>query len=346
LLVLLPALLAPSREDATLSAAEPVAIRVESLVLLPTQSPNLVVVARNLLDSPFSGILRVEAPAGWQLDPREQPLRLARGETRRSRFLVRKGVSLDANSYPLVASAIGTGGEVTVRQRVATASAPYYKPEVDGRFDDWKDAIFASWLTGGMSTRIGTYWNRRRFIMCVSVEEDQLIPRAAESSGGSYDAVQVAISAEDTVTGSSPDDEAERYEFLFVSTDRKAGRCYLLANPATKLRDTLRSRDLESLVFDDAEIVVRREGRITTYECSVPFSIMSSRIRPSEGRQFFLSVLVHDPDGTGIRDWGEAAGLWADECSRFAWSHWPGAKWGPLPPQDNKTPWGLCSSRY
>jgi len=85
---------------------------------------------------------------------------------------------------------------------------------------------------------------------------------------------------------------------------------------------------------------------VTYYECSIPFRLLRDRIRPSEGREFHLSVLVHDPGGTGIRDWGQAAGMGPPERNRLAWSLWQGAKWGDEPPFDNKTHWGLCSSKY
>ena len=59
-----------------------------------------------------------------------------------------------------------------------------------------------------------------------------------------------------------------------------------------------------------------------------------------------LAVLVHDPDGTGLRDLGEAVGLWPSQRNRFAWSRWQGASWGVEPPFDNKLEWGLCASKY
>ena len=46
-----------------------------------------------------------------------------------------------------------------------------------------------------------------------------------------------------------------------------------------------------------------------------------------KGGEFCLSLLVHDPDGVGIRDWGEAVGLWPCQRNRLAWSRWPGARW-------------------
>jgi hypothetical protein len=73
---------------------------------------------------------------------------------------------------------------------------------------------------------------------------------------------------------------------------------------------------------------------------------MSARIRPSEGREFSFGLLVHDPDGTGLRDFGAAADLWPWQRNALAWSRWPGAKWPEQPPFDSKQPWGMCSSKY
>jgi hypothetical protein len=56
--------------------------------------------------------------------------------------------------------------------------------------------------------------------------------------------------------------------------------------------------------------------------------------------------LVHDPGGTGIRDWGQAAGRWDGERNRLAWSRFSGDRWGDEAPFDNKTPWGMCSSKF
>ena len=114
----------------------------------------------------------------------------------------------------------------------------------------------------------------------------------------------------------------------------------------TKLDETKKTRGLEPLAYEDADIAVRRAGDVTYYECSLPFRPMRDDIRPSEGREFFMSVLVHDPDGTGVRDWGQAAGLWPSQRNRLAWSRFPGDQFGDQPPFDNKTQWGMCSSKY
>ena len=55
-------------------------------------------------------------------------------------------------------------------------------------------------------------------------------------------------------------------------------------------------------------------------------------------------LLVHDPDGTGVRDLGEIMNLWDSQRSEFGWCSWENAKWGELTPFDNKVEFGFCSS--
>jgi hypothetical protein len=164
-------------------------------------------------------------------------------------------------------------------------------------------------------------------------------------AGEPFDALQLSISPTHEPTGTLPEQTAERYEFLFAGTEGK-GRCFLLATPETKLAEVGSERSLEPLAYNEAQVVVARRDGVTYYECAVPFSLMRERIRPSEGREFCLSLLVHDPDGTGIRDWGEAAGLWPWQRNPYGWSEWPGANWGDEPPLEPKSSWGLCSSKY
>jgi len=329
------------------TAGEPVALRIANFVVAPAHSPSAVVIVTNQGQAAFEGIVRVDPPEGWQLAPGEQPVSLAPREVRRVAFLVKRGMIRESNRYPLEATVTGPGVTVTRRQEVVTASAPYFKPTIDGATDEWKDAIPVTWTTGGKRTVVSTYWNRRRFSLLVAVEEDELIPYRERPGPTGFDAVQIAISPEGATTGTSPDDEAARYEFLLASTGAGAeGKCFLLAEPGMKLAEGQRVRALGPLAYDDAKVAVSRRDGVTYYECSVPFRPMRDKIRPSEGREFRLSVLVHDPDGTGIRDWGREAGLGPAQRSRLAWSQWPGAKWGDAPPFDNKIEWGLCSSKY
>ena len=331
------------------SAAEPVALRVESFTVPPSTQPLVFVAVENRGNTPCRTAVSMKGPKGWQIVPATREVSLAGGQLKRVPFTVERGLNLNANSYPIEVSATGGGATVVRKQNVVCASAPYYKPTIDGKPDEWKDAIPVAFTTGGKKTTISTYWNRRQFSILVAVEEDKLT-RSDQSQV--FDAVQVAISPQDTSTGTSADGEAVRFEFLFVSAGKGAagkgaeGKCFRLASPGMKLAEAKKNRALGPLEYEKATVAVSRSGGITYYECSLPFGPMRRDIRPSEGREFFMSVLVHDPDGTGVRDWGQAAGLLPWQRNPLAWSRWQGAKWGEKPPQDNKLHWGLCTSKY
>jgi alpha-galactosidase-like protein len=328
------------------SAEEPVALRVGSFMVAPAHMPPVIVSVRNLGTTAYDGTIRVKLPDGWKYAPAEQPISLSPGETGQVRFNIKEARTTEDNLYPVEVTATGAGTTVTHRQDVVCASAPYFKPEIDGKIDDWEDAIGIIFNSGERVTVIGTYWNRRQFSILVGVEEDKLVPYKAGSPAQSFDAVQVAISPRKTVTGSKEDDEATRYEFLFASTGKGTeGRCFQLAEPGMKLSEGQTERTLADLEFEKAKIAVGRKDGVTYYECQIPFRSLSE-IKASEGREFFLSVLVHDPDGTGVRDWGQAAGLWPSQRNRLAWSRFTGAQFGDQPPFDNKTQWGMCSSKY
>ncbi len=328
-----------------LAAGEPVAMRLEGFTVAPAHTPHAVVAVKNLLQAPYEGTLRVKGPEGWSIVPPEQEVSLGPGETKRVKFTVQRGTIRESNAYPIEAFATGGGATVVHRQSVACTSAPYFKPEIDGKTDDWKDAIPVTFTSRGKKTTISTYWNRRQFSLLIAVEEDNLVRWIKDMGPGGCDAVQLAISPEQTPTPTSPGEASGRYEFLVVATGEGRAACFQLAEPAMKLSETQKARDLGPLVLKSAEAVVRRAEGITYYEVAIPFKSLVE-IRPSEGREFCLSVLVHDTDGTGIRDFGQAAGLWPSERNRLAWSNWPGAVWGKEPPYDNRLPWGLCSSKY
>ncbi len=301
-----------------------------------------------LQSQPYRGTITYQGPEGWRISPAQRAVELRPGESQRVEFAVDRGVNLEVNSYPVEIRVSGAGAaNVVHRQRVVCASAPFFKPTIDGNPAEWNDAIPVRFLKNGKQTTLSTYWNRQRFCLLLAVEEDRLIGYQANPGPGGFDAVQVAISPKGSKTGTTPADAASRYEFLLVWTGNgTSGRCFRLAQPGVKLADTQRERRLDTLAFDQAAVAVSRKGRTTYYECAIPFAPMRHEIRPSEGREFCLSALVHDPDGTGIRDLGEAAGLWQSQRNRLAWSRWQGAVWGDESPFDNKLEWGLCASKY
>jgi hypothetical protein len=326
---------------------EPVALWIESFTVPPSTQSLFHVTIKNLTDAPYQGAIAIKPPLQWRVAPPTREVSLAVGETKRVPFTIEKGTNSEGNCYMVEVS--GTGGETTVvrRQDVVCASAPYHKATIDGLAKEWNDAIPVTFVAGGKRTTISTYWNRRQFSLLAAVEEDRLIAYPPKPGSGGIDAIQIAISPQGAVTGTSPEEEASRYEFLLVWTGSgTVGNCFQLAYPGTKLAITQQRRDLEPLENRDANVAVVRKGGVTYYECALPFRPMRETIRPSEGREFFFSVLVHDADGTGVRDWGDAAGLWPWQRNSLAWSDWPGAEWGGRSPFDNKLPWGLCSSKY
>ena len=340
------ALLAASVLSGTILAAEPVAVRVESFLVTPASQPAVFVVIENRQDAPYLGTVTLGVPQGWKMSPPHHDVSIAPGATARVSFDVQKGVSVESNRYHLEVNVAGPTGTVTHKQEVVCTSAPYFKPTVDGNTDDWADAIPATFVSDGRKTAISTFWNSRRFSLLVAVEEDDFLRCPTGRLPERFDSVQLAISPKGTTTGKSPSDESSRFEFLFVGSTDGTGRCFRLSGPGMPLSVAAENRPLEPLEYEDAQVAVSRRGSTTYYEISLPFSPMRDLIRPSEGREFCLSLLVHDPDGTGLRDWGAAAGLRPWERNRLAWSRWVGAHWPEEPPFDNKLPWGLCSSKY
>ncbi len=341
---MLAGLAAPSR------AGEPVAMRVNSFTVAPAHTPSAVVMLQNTAREPFHGKLRVRGPEGWRIVPAEMELSVPAGGVGRAAFTVQRGTILEANSYPMEVTAISGGATIVHKQNVVCASAPYFRPKIDGNPDDWKDAIPVTFLTAGKKTVVSTFWNRRQFAVLVAVEEDKFVPWREGAAKEPCDALQLAISPDDTPTSTSPDGLAGRYEFLVVAAGtpqegRWKARCFRLAEPATKLSETQQARDMASPAPAGVEAVVTRKDNVTCYECAIPLKSLD-RVKASEGREFCFSVLVHDPNGSGLRDWGRAAGLWPTQRNRLAWSDWSGARWGKDPPLDNKTVWGLCSSKY
>jgi hypothetical protein len=87
---------------------------------------------------------------------------------------------------------------------------------------------------------------------------------------------------------------------------------------------------------------VRRDGGVTRYELAL--NIRSMRpLRATPGREYCFSLLVHDPDGSGLRDLGSIMNLPPAE-SKLCWSNWNGAKWPEKAPFDGKIEFGFCSS--
>ena len=324
-------------------AADPVRIRVEPLTVPPATQPLISVVVRNLQEDLCTGTLSISGPADWRIAPDSRPLELAAGAEKRLAFNIEKARNVEANVYPFTIQARVGDRLVRCEQSVFVASAPYSKATVDGQPDEWQDAIPVSFEQQGKRTTISTFWHRKRFYLLVAVQEQQHVGYTG-ADGPPGDAVQLAISSPEP-TDAAGVKNARRFEFVLASAGGVA-KCFQLAAWDTPQARTSETQSLEPLVCSDAETAIVRDGDVTYYECSLPFSLLREAIEPAEGREFFLSVLVHDPDGTGLRDLGRAAGLWTQPDDAQAWSRWRGMAAGGVPPLGNQVRWGLCTSKY
>jgi hypothetical protein len=317
-------------------------VRIEPLTVPPATQPLISVVVQNLQDQPCRATLSLAGPGDWRIAPASREVELPASGEQRLPFNIEKARNLEANAYPLTVTARVGDQLVQGTQKVFVASAPYSKATVDGRADEWKDAIPVSFQRGGKHATISTFWSRKRFYILVSVQEEQHVGYTGPD-GKPCDAVQLAISSVDGADNAAG--TARRVEFLLTSAGG-AATCFQLAAWDTPLEAVSEPRALEPLACRDAEVAILREGDVTNYECSIPFSMLREAVEPAEGREFFLSVIIHDPDGTGFRDLGRAAGLWPRPDNATAWSRWAGAKSAEEPPLGNKVRWGLCTSKY
>lgn len=339
------AVVAGCGERRTGPAGPPVAIRAENLTVTPSTGPVTHVLVQNLEDKTYRGTLLATFPGGWKMDKTRQAVTIKPRQTARVAFAIERGADAESNSYPVQVRAVGADGtEVARRQRIVCASAPYFKPTIDGHLEDWKDAIPVTFLTAGKRTVVSTYWSRRSFSLLVAVEEDALERLPEKGGEAGFDAVQIAVSPRDARTPASASGVAQRYELVLAATEA-GGRCFALMRPGERLSATAKERPLAGLELPGAEVAVVRRRGVTYYECAIPMKAIS-QIRADPGREFCFSVLVHDPGGTGLRDWGQAAGLWPWQRNRLAWCAWRGARWPDDPPFDNKIEWGFCSSKH
>ena len=96
--------------------------------------------------------------------------------------------------------------------------------------------------------------------------------------------------------------------------------------------------------MDDAEVKVAHKNGVTTYELAIPMKAMARALKVSAGREYYFSLLVHDADGTGVRDFGSVMNMWEESRNSNAWSNWNGAKWNDYKPFDNNVEFGFSSS--
>jgi hypothetical protein len=341
------ALLIAATTAQALAGEAPVALRAEHFLVPPSTGPVTYVRVLNRGDVARAGTLRIELPEGWKANRLQAKVSLKPGETARVPFAIEQAHENDSNQYRLHMIFTADGAKVTREQTVFCTTAPYFKPDIDGRAGDWKHAVPVTFTTDGKKTTARTYWNRRHFYALVEVEEADCIGYRKRPGKRGFDAVQLALAPSDAVTPDARTAKAARYEFLLVAARYfwQGDDCFTLLKAGEALAKVRQARPLGGREVDGAEVKVRRRRGVTTYECAIPWAAMP-KMKPRVGREIRFSFLVHDPDGTGLRDWGDAAGLWPWQRSWLAWTSWRGAQWGKEPPFDGKIEWGLSSSKY
>jgi hypothetical protein len=332
---------APGRLENAPDKPRAAMVRVENFTVTPSTGPVANVIVHNPTETAMSGTLRANFPKGWTVTPETHELKLSAGQTQSFPFATKRAADSKANVYP-VEVRIESSANVVVRQEVVCASAPYYQPTIDGDANEWKDSIPITMTTAGRQTVVRLYWNRRDFCMMVEVEEDALVGYDPGRPKSPFDAIQFAIAKRSARTGESPTDKAQRYEYLVVHAGDD-GRCFRLMTPGTELAAARQNRPLEPLRLAEAKVVVKRTGKITRYELAIPFTSMPD-LRPTPGREFCFSLLVHDTGGTGLRDMGSVMNMWESNRPALAWCRVAGVKWPDKPPFDNKIEFGFCSS--
>ena len=338
------ALLASVVAAGSATSAADVAVRAENFTVPPATGPVTHILARNAGDAECTATITPKFPDGWQWTPANREVTLASGEAKRLPFTIEKASDAKSNRYSVEITVVQGSEKAVHQQNIACASAPYFTPKIDGKFKEWSDAIPFDFTTAGKKTVVSTYWNKRYFYLYVQVEEDKLY--GYKKNAAHVDAVQFALAPSNAVTPSEAQAKSQRSEFLLVDVGGMFGKdkCFQLIKPGQDLSVTQRKGSLETLQLKDARVAVKRQGKITHYECAIPFAAVPT-IRPAVGREIRFSVLVHDLDGTGIRDWGRATGLWPEQRNPLAWCRWGSAKWPADSPYDSEVECGLCSAK-
>ena len=346
LIVLITILAAGVTPGQAAQADSPILVRAHNFVVNPSTGPVTYVSVKNAGDKPFSGVLKATFPDGWKATQSQHEISLKPDEMRKYPFAIEKASEdMKNNRYPIEITVEGGGQMLKVKQDAVWTSAPYFKPKIDGKTKEWKDAVPIAFQTESKKTVVRLYWNKKQFCLLVEVEEEDLVGLKKSSSKNGMDAVQFAISPTETRTGDKASDKSQRCEFLIADSGKRFGSdsCFVLMQPGNELGVAEKGRALEPLVLEGGMVVVKRSGSITTYEAAIPFKAVPG-LKPTAGREYCFSLLVHDPDGTGVRDLGSIMNLWEAHRKQFGWCSWENVKWGEKLPFDNKVEFGFCSS--
>ena len=149
-------------------------IRAENFTVPPSTGPLTHILVRNTGDTTSAITVLPKFPDGWGWTPKERTVSIESGQTHRLAFAIEKAADSASNQYAIEITVHGSSQTAIQRQTIVCASAPYFKPKIDGNFKDWADAIPATFTTKEKKTTVSTYWNKKQFCLYVQVEEDEL----------------------------------------------------------------------------------------------------------------------------------------------------------------------------
>ena len=277
-------------------------------------------------ETAWRGTLTLTPPDGWTLDPASHEISLQAGESKCVPYRIIRARETADNAYPFT---LTLSGGIMETQLIRTASAPYFKPKIDGKLDEWKDAIPLRFGPAGSQTTLRTYWDNAALYVAIEVEEKALIPSDKKTADGRFDAVQLYIAPKGATT--------KRHEFLIEPTSKSKAVCKRLASPdGTDYKDGMFEKS--------ATVALQNSKGVTVYEIALPRALLEG-LRIDTGSEFRLGLLVHDPDGSGLRDLGSIMNRPASDRTSppTCWTQWKGGCWDTIP-YDGGTAFGCCTS--
>ncbi len=325
-------------------------VRGQNLVVCPSTGPVWSATVHNTSAKPFSGELKVTFPDGWKTNRTACTVELKAGEAKTFDFAIEKATDRKSNAYPFVLDLSGSDVSVRREQTVVCATAPYGRPTIDGKVDDWKDSVPISFSggAGAKPVKVMSFWSKKTFSLCVEVTEDALTVCADPTAATPCDAIQFSLCPGSILSPTAPSAKTvQRYEYLVLPRKDGTAEIRKLAwfGDAKPAANDLPKPPSAYPRLAGAKVAVTREGKITRYELSIPLRTMKA-LKATTGRVFGFSLLVHDAAAKpAIRDLGNVMNLLPLHRMGQVWTKLAIAPWTPkTTPWTNRIEFGFSSS--
>ncbi|MGQ9697741.1 MAG: hypothetical protein ACUVRO_07080, partial [Armatimonadota bacterium] len=347
---------------AEISGIDPVSVRVKPLLGAVSQGPPIRVEVTNEIGAPVTGEIMVKPPKGWILAKnRERFGPINPGQTTVVSFPVTQAAVSPDNRYHVTVYAAKRltnlpwqmGWNLKVEQDISAAIAVRGTPTIDGKLDDWENAVpltlsgpeflspwapegyRKSWTVGNLSAVVYTMWDDQYFYFAAKVTDN--FHSQISSRENPYhlphdgDSIQIAfgVDAHDPSKLKSPDDPGYRRGLIFdtdyeycLSLTPRGPEVFRLHTPETGYQTFYPSNpDIGLGVIDSVSLAVARDDvkEVTTYEAAVPWSELRLVDRTKPVR---FSFIINDRDrGNAKEGWLEwAAGSGVTKGNELSFS--------------------------